>query len=540
MALAILRVVGITWGLPASDGWDNDGVAPRDFLAGAVETFVPGHYYTYPPVHVLLLSVLTLPITIVALVRAPSLSAHDVIAEVVHVPYMTANSIVARAVALAMSLAVTWAVAKMAEEATGRARAGWCAAAFTGVNVPLTYYAHTSNLDVPYLFWASLALLELMRAIARREDRRLRRVAVLAALAVATKDQAYALFVLGVPFAFGAWLALDADARDYRRARSLARGAAEALAIGAAVLLVADAAVFNPRGFVERLKFLRGPAMKPHVEYPDDWGGRLQALHDVARDFGTHYPWALVALAGLGLVLLLRAARSDRARLAAALVPLFAAISFTLAFDLVALRNDFRFVMPQTVLAAAYGGIGLDAALFAAGAGALRWAARGGAAAAMGVAIFDAIGVDAALLMDPRYDAEAWMRGHVAAGDRVETYGLNVYMPRFPPAAHVARVGPEPLAGRSPVPGIDEVVGDYDRARERGARFIVVNQAWLQTQRTTQPSASRYFGALASGQYAPYRRAYVARWDNAVWPAIDLHASTTREVWIYALDPGAP
>ena len=63
----IIRIVGIGWGLPASDGWDNDGVAPRDYLAGLVETFTPGHFYTYPPVHLLLLAILTSPVTIVRL-----------------------------------------------------------------------------------------------------------------------------------------------------------------------------------------------------------------------------------------------------------------------------------------------------------------------------------------------------------------------------------------------------------------------------------------------------------------------------------------
>src|SRR5687767_14944759 len=84
----LVRVVGIGWGLPASDGWDNDGIAPRDFLAGIVETFTPGHYFTYPPVHLVLLAILTAPITIVALVRAPSLAPADVVHEIVKVPYM--------------------------------------------------------------------------------------------------------------------------------------------------------------------------------------------------------------------------------------------------------------------------------------------------------------------------------------------------------------------------------------------------------------------------------------------------------------------
>src|SRR5258708_8783559 len=36
-AAFVLRVVAIDWGLPASDTWDTDGVAPRDFLYGALD-----------------------------------------------------------------------------------------------------------------------------------------------------------------------------------------------------------------------------------------------------------------------------------------------------------------------------------------------------------------------------------------------------------------------------------------------------------------------------------------------------------------------
>ena len=79
LAVAMVHGVGIGWGLPGSDGWDVDGVAPRDILPGILKTFTPGDYFTYPPLHLLLLAVLTLPVTLVTLARAPSLQPHDVV-----------------------------------------------------------------------------------------------------------------------------------------------------------------------------------------------------------------------------------------------------------------------------------------------------------------------------------------------------------------------------------------------------------------------------------------------------------------------------
>jgi hypothetical protein len=554
--LLVLRAIGIGWGLPASDGWDNDGVAPRDFLVGLVETVTQGHYATYPPVHLALLAFVTAPVTVVALLRAPSLAAPDIVHEIVKVPYMTAMAYGARAVTLAMSLGLVWVVAKIAEELRGK-RAGWCAAAFAGVNVPLTYYAHTSNLDVPYLFWASLALLALVRTVARREPKRLRAWALFAALAVGTKDQAYALFVLAVPVALALWLAADRRARG-TPARIVLREAAIAGGIVVGMVLLVDGAVFNPTGFRERVRFLLGPASGPYAQYTNDWTGRWEVVRDLAQRFSTFYPWSFALLAAAGLVLLVRAERREPVRLVAALVPCLAAASFTVAFNCVARRTDHRFGLPQALLAAVYGGVALDALVFRLRSVRTRFVARVVAAAAFAVALFDAAAVDANLLFDPRYDAEAWLVAHARSGDTIETYGLNVYLPRFPPGVRVLRVGPAASDHRSPMPDLDEVVGDYDGATGRGARFIVVSAGWAwrylldpdvfrrdagyqlpptQATTVTDQRAHAYFAALTQSRYGAYRLAYVASFESKVWPVLELHGATSRPIWIYELRP---
>lgn len=550
-AVFVLRVVGIGWGLPASDGWDNDGVAPRDFLAGLVETVIPGHYYTYPPVHLVLLAFVTAPVAIVALAHARSLQPADVIHEFLKVPYMTTFAVAARLVSVALSLGIVWAIAKVTEELRGE-RAGWCAAAFVGVNVPLTYYAHTTNLDVPYLFWGCLAVLVLVRAVGRREPRLLRRWAVLAALAVGTKDQAYALFLLAAPAGLALWLALDPWARQ--RARVVLREAALATGTGLGVLVIADAVLVNPTGFLARVRFLLGPASQDYAQYTNDWRGRWDVVHDLVTRFDLYYPAGFAILVALGLALVVRAARGRPARLVAALLPLLVVLSFTACFNCIARRTDHRFGLPQMVLVAVYGGIGLEALVFGLRFAPVRWLARLVAAAAFAVALFGAADVDANLLLDPRYDAEAWMRAHVSPGDTIETYGLNVYMPRFPPGAHVIRAGPYPSEHRNPMPGVEEVVADYDHAAARGAKYIVVSQGWAwrylvdpsdwpndghMLAPTEQVSsrdreATAYFRALTSGRCDGYELVHVSTWTSKVWPPIDLHASTARDIWIYA------
>ena len=549
VAIGALYAVGIGWGLPATDGWDNDGVAPRDFLAGLVETYSPGKFYTYPPVHVVILGVLTAPVTLVALAKATSLAQPDVIHEVLKVSYMTPIAYVARFTSLLMALGVVYALARIGEELRGR-RAGLCVAAVCGVNAPLCYYAHTSNLDVPYLFWGSFALLALVRVIARREPRRLRAVAVLAVLSVGTKDQAYALFLFAAPAALALWASLDVWPR--RNARALARELAVAVVIGALMLAVVDAVVINPSGFRARLHFLVGSASQDFAHYSNDWLGRALVVKDAVLHFPRYYPIAFAALFVAGIAVHVVSQRADRSKLAAGFVPLLAILSFTALFNCVARRTDHRFLLPQYALVAVYAGLSLEALLFRVRARWSQWLARAAIALPFAAAIFACADVDANLLLDPRYDAERWLSSHVAPTDTIEVHGLNVYLPRLPTNAHVERVGPEPVDKRNPLPGVVEVTDTFERAAVRRPKWIVVSQGWVwrylsdpralppqghmvpPTQRAdrSDTDATGFFQGLLSEKRG-YRWAHVAKWESKTWPVIDIHASTGREIWIF-------
>ena len=78
---------------------------------------------------------------------------------------MTPVEICARLVALAMFAGMVWNVTALFTRIAGK-RGGIAAGAIVVTNATLVYYAHTGNLEVPYLFWASWALLELDRVLA--------------------------------------------------------------------------------------------------------------------------------------------------------------------------------------------------------------------------------------------------------------------------------------------------------------------------------------------------------------------------------------
>jgi 4-amino-4-deoxy-L-arabinose transferase-like glycosyltransferase len=367
-----MRGFGLTWGLPASDGWDSDGIAPRDFLVGVVKTYQPGEFFPYPPLQLLLLTLVTFPGWIVGLFKTGSFAPPDVIAELIKVPYMTFFAIVARVVSAAMSVGTIAWVGKIGEELGGR-RVGACAAAACALNATLVYYGNVTNLDGPCLFWSTLAAWQWMRAIARHEPRRFRWASLFTVAAIATKDQAYAVFLLSLPMVFAMWLAVDPWPR--RNWRLVTGHLCIAIAIASIALLAVDGAITNPHGFGERVLYLLGPASQDHAFYPHDWGGRFQVLVDAFANFQHAYPGIAAYLGLFGLCVHAWRGREDRSVWAAGFFPLFAIVSFTLTFNFVALRSEDRFVLAQTVFFSVYLGMAVDVLVFRTYP-AFKWVAR--------------------------------------------------------------------------------------------------------------------------------------------------------------------
>lgn len=558
----VLHGIALGWGLPSSDAWDNDGVAPRDVLPGLVETFAPGKHYTYPPLQLLIVALASLPASLVALARAKSFAQADVVAAFLDVRVMTTITVVARALALAASLGIVLAMGELARLLAGSAakRARAFGMAIAAVEVSHTYYAQTSNLDVPYLFWASVSLVVFAKALAEDRPERLTRAAALAALAIATKDQAYALFLLSLPLLAALWAWTRRGATTGAGSSSaLVKQALKASAVGVGLVLFVDGALFNPTGFLARVRFLLGPASQDFAQYAKSFDGRLDAFIDTWKPMPEHYPWPIVPLVASGLALAVaRPAQAegrekDRARLVA-LLPALGALSFTLAFNCWARRVEERFIMPQMLLVGVYAAVALgraEAATRARGGGAARAAFVGVAALTFGWALRMSASVDATMLRDPRYEAEAWLATHARPEDTIEVYGMNVYLPRFAPWMHVVRVGTEPVGRRGPMPGITEVEAHYGAIDARNPKFVVVGEgfAWryligewggdggrvqpvIHRENLADHDARDHFHKLWSGT-GRYATALHAKYTSSLFPIVRMHGSLGAEVWVF-------
>ena len=195
LVFALSQLIAIGWDLPGSYGWENDGIAPRDFFAGIAINLTPGQGHRYPLFHNILLGVLCIPILLPAALSAEQWTLPALMEQILTVPVMTGCSLVAKLVAIVMACVSLLVIARIARR-TVSAEAGRWAAIWAATCLSFAYYGRVSNLDGPYLMWTALAIDRLLAVAETRKRRDYILFGVLAGAAVATKDQAYAGFVL--------------------------------------------------------------------------------------------------------------------------------------------------------------------------------------------------------------------------------------------------------------------------------------------------------------------------------------------------------
>jgi hypothetical protein len=539
-AFGVFVAVGLTWGLPGPDTWCVDSISPRSCGLGAIaETYRSGHFHTYPPLHMAILTLVSLPWMALATARVGT-STDMLRAELLHPLYMTGIEMGARLVAAAMAIGVVWNTMRLWRR-IGGPFAGVVAGAVVACNATLVYYAHTGNVDVPYLFWTSWALVEIDRVAAG--ERRSVQALLLATCAVLTKDQAAA--ALALPIAIYVLILPWVERRASIIRADVVRGA-----LGSAALYaVVSGALVNPTGFRNRLAFLFGPASKTWEEYPRTLAGRGALAADALRALPHFGSWtmAAAALVGVGLAML---SRENRAR---ALLPLCAALSFTVLFNLSALRSDDRFLLPQSILLLPYAALALERARVAIcsphGTGGFWPRALVGTVAVFAFvpALLGVASLDGTLLADPRYAAEKFL-ATFAPGSRIEVLGSTKFLPRLPSRFVAVRPGIEPISDRQEMANVTELVDPRMDPRPRAPSLIVLATELSRADVTQEPVRPAGFGLstyrdattrsllrrLADGSLG-YERVFRSA-CSLPWPleCRSVHGSTAGEVWIYA------
>jgi len=463
----LLNLYGVGWGLPGQVDWAVDSLAPTEplrylkMVAGG-ETW----WSKYPAFHYMVVAAVQAPYVAFLLATGRLRLGGDAGYTVADPDSVLGTlTLLARLVSVAMGAGLTL-VTFAVTEALFHRRAAVFAALLVCLSPLAIYYSHNANVDVPYVFWSGVALWALLRVVREGRTRHWVLLGVSAALALATKDQAYGLFLV-VP----AILAV-ARLREGGGPRALLgdrRLAACALAT-AATYAVASNLAFNFSGWVTHVRYIAGAGSAPYQTFAASPAGYLGlALATLDHLAGALNVPALAACAA-GVALCLARRRS-------AAFPLLLGLSYVVSFLGVVLYVLPRFVLPLVLLLVPYGGYAL-AELW-------RQGRRPGQVAVAALLLYSlayGASLDLEFTHDARYEAEAWIAREIPAGSLVGTDAQPTYLPRLPASLAVVPVA---LDG--------ELVWQGSRPPD----FLVLSSAKYRQYRRT--ARGRDLGALLGG-----------------------------------------
>jgi hypothetical protein len=334
---------------------------------------------------------------------------------------------------------------------------------------------------------------------------------------VATKDQAYAAFVLVAPLYL---VLLPLTSSGVSRPRHLA-ALARAAGVGALAYGLLSGALFNPTGLAARFRLLSGPASQGWQGYTRDLTGLAANVRDaLAAEPHVYWPFPALAVAWVGVAaaVIRPNGTGPLERRAARLLPLVAGVSSFVFFTLVVARAEHRFLLPFGLMLAAYGGIGADLLLGLAAKlpapRALVPATRALLAASLMFAAWKSFAVHLTQLGDARRSVTDLL-ARAPRGTVVETYGLTVYAPHFavgPDAPYrVRRVGPTSPSSRNPLVGVEELQGHIGDIATRKPDVLVLSEGFANVYLVAERSGGRAFSHVIEERRADAGTARLVR-----------------------------
>jgi 4-amino-4-deoxy-L-arabinose transferase-like glycosyltransferase len=501
-AFVALAVVTVGWGLPdgatqLSTGlWAIDTIGPVEPLSEAYYRFTREgtENVIYPLFHYLVLAGAYAPYVVLAWLTGglshPSGEFPYGAAE--PAAFFRALAIIGNLVSLAMAIGIVLIVFDLTRRFFDARAARW-AAAFSALLAPLVYYAGTSNLDVPYLFWTLLAIRALLRGA---QDGRLRHFVgcgVAAGLAVATKDQAVGFFVL--------WPLVVPVLVARLRRQAHPEGAGQALldrrTLAAGVAVVATYALANNlvfggwHGWLRHLEFLSAfRATNVHLGAAPTVTGQVRLLEQTA----IQVLWMMGPLTLLLCIVGLWHSVRER-RWLPLLLPVFA-LSYYVTIVMPTMAHS-RYLLGIALLLMPFAGHALSMSLG-------QPARKARAMLAIGIAALLTqaglcLHLANALFNDSRYAMERWVRANVAEGSIIESQTQPRYLPRISDRFSYATV-----ANSFNAVSYDLLGGELTASalKSRSPEYVMIlTSSGLSGDplRTTEPRLQQYFRDLMSG-----------------------------------------
>lgn len=262
-----LNLYQIQWGLPTGDrDWSPDSVAPLKPLAYAKSLVDQEPWvFKYPPFHFMVLSVFYAPYVLYLYLTDGIAAPTGVYPYGLKDPEVSLMvfTLIARITSAVMGTG-TVLVSYYTVKILYGWRAGLISALLIASSYAIIYYSHNANVDVPQLFWISLALFSFVSLLKAYKTKYYLLLGLFAALAIGTKDSAYALFLGIAPVLLYFHLQHEQAANGKGRVLSalVDRKLLYGFSTFVIVLIMVFNVPFNWQGFAEHVQFHLGKSMR--------------------------------------------------------------------------------------------------------------------------------------------------------------------------------------------------------------------------------------------------------------------------------------
>lgn len=423
-----LYLPAINWGLPATTSWSQDTIAGVRTL-GAVEEW-PGRWHgIYPPLHYLLLRAVYEPI-LRHWSRSGGLILNPETGKTELAEPQTARTgtlfLVAGLVSAIMAVGTGLVLYAAARRLTDDEPSAVAAAVALMIGADFTYFAHLGNVDVPSIFWFACSVffyLRLCHAVTLRDAVLL---GLCGSLAMSTKDaiagaypgMAVALLVLEIRLQ-PPWRSFLRKVLENLRRREWLAG----LAAFILPYVLLNGILWNPHDYLTRMRF--GLALSSDAVFAQHhrYSNFVELLGATIFHAASSVGWPMLAAMLIAVIYTLRRRRRT------AFLILTPAVSYLLIV-LGATRFVYaRFLFPAIALVAIL--VGITAGDF--------WKRKLYATWMRNLIVFSvlipslayAMAVNAEMLTDSRYDAEAWFLENVPPPADVGAFCKPHYLPRL-------------------------------------------------------------------------------------------------------------
>lgn len=506
-------VLGIQWGLPKAvspetvQPWEFDTIAPIEPLTEAYYKFSRQGIECprYPLFHYIVLDVVYSPYVFFQYFKGnlknPSATFPYGLKD--PIKFCRDLTLLSRLVSLLMALGIIIVVYKITEELFSHKAAFW-ASIMTTFLVPLTYYAKTSNLDVPYIFWSCLAFWQYIRIIKYQQLKNYISFAICASLSVATKDQAYGFYAI-IPLVIVYSLARHrtketVKLKDVGRAL-LSKEILLSLITAIAVFAIANNLIFGGwSGFVKHITLAEDLMHQKLETNPQLFtiANRISMIINskdvLLQSFG--YGSLILCFSGIFYVI------SKRNWLSLSML-LFILSYYIFCLLAVGFLIVPRYLLGPAIILTPFAGTLIVNLLNKKGA--VRFFAALGVIVSLLWQVALAVNLNLTLIKDCRYQAEAWIKANIPAGATIETQvALERYLPHISGDYNISIKGQ--IMEQNPVvltirgPNLEELTAEA--LKERHPQYILLGSLGVayDPENWQEPSLIKYRDALLGGK----------------------------------------